>query len=213
MSFIFSGLFGSYLFTTQIKKNIFYKNLLTNDFIYAIILSVKCAGHHEPGCSAVGSAPALGAGCRRFKSCHSDHYGGIAQLVRVLAWHARVHKFDSCCLHQNEKPLITQISGFFLNSCVFFAIDSILWFLNPEADFAILQLHLTRICHENVFTHAHLNFVDAMPDHKSKCAKARLFSSYIICGSNYIRNNKTRILLTENCHEPNGTSFSVRLLF
>ena len=24
------------------------------------------------GCSAVGSAPALGAGCRRFKSCHSD---------------------------------------------------------------------------------------------------------------------------------------------
>ena len=24
------------------------------------------------GCSAAGSAPALGAGCRRFKSCHSD---------------------------------------------------------------------------------------------------------------------------------------------
>ena len=24
------------------------------------------------GCSAVGSAPALGAGCRRFESCHSD---------------------------------------------------------------------------------------------------------------------------------------------
>ena len=27
----------------------------------------------QSGCSAVGSAPALGAGCRRFKSCHSDH--------------------------------------------------------------------------------------------------------------------------------------------
>ena len=27
----------------------------------------------KTGCSAVGSAPALGAGCRRFKSCHSDH--------------------------------------------------------------------------------------------------------------------------------------------
>ena len=26
-----------------------------------------------PGCSAVGSAPALGAGCRRFESCHLDH--------------------------------------------------------------------------------------------------------------------------------------------
>ena len=25
------------------------------------------------GCSADGSAPALGAGCRRFESCHSDH--------------------------------------------------------------------------------------------------------------------------------------------
>ena len=24
-------------------------------------------------CGAVGSAPALGAGCRRFKSCHLDH--------------------------------------------------------------------------------------------------------------------------------------------
>ncbi len=26
----------------------------------------------KSGCSAVGSAPALGAGCRRFESCHSD---------------------------------------------------------------------------------------------------------------------------------------------
>ena len=28
------------------------------------------------GCSAVGSAPALGAGCRRFESCHSDQKRG-----------------------------------------------------------------------------------------------------------------------------------------
>ena len=39
------------------------------------------------GCSAVGSAPALGAGCRRFESCHSDHlswknrlFGGFSAL-------------------------------------------------------------------------------------------------------------------------------------
>ena len=32
-----------------------------------------CAAAERTGCSAVGSAPALGAGCRRFKSCHSDH--------------------------------------------------------------------------------------------------------------------------------------------
>ena len=29
------------------------------------------------GCSAVGSAPALGAGCRRFESCHSDQKRGV----------------------------------------------------------------------------------------------------------------------------------------
>ena len=29
------------------------------------------------GCSAAGSAPALGAGCRRFESCHSDQKRGV----------------------------------------------------------------------------------------------------------------------------------------
>ena len=33
------------------------------------------------GCSAVGSAPALGAGCRRFESCHSDQ---ISQKSRLF---------------------------------------------------------------------------------------------------------------------------------
>ena len=34
------------------------------------------------GCSAVGSAPALGAGCRRFESCHSDHLSSKSRLKR-----------------------------------------------------------------------------------------------------------------------------------
>ena len=34
------------------------------------------------GCSAVGSAPALGAGCRRFESCHSDHLSSKNRLFR-----------------------------------------------------------------------------------------------------------------------------------
>ena len=38
----------------------------------------------KSGCSAVGSAPALGAGCRRFESCHSDQYGRVAQLVSSI---------------------------------------------------------------------------------------------------------------------------------
>ena len=28
--------------------------------------------HNAPGCSAVGSVPGLGPGCRRFESCHPD---------------------------------------------------------------------------------------------------------------------------------------------
>ena len=38
------------------------------------------------GCSAVGSAPALGAGCRRFESCHSDH----------LSWKNRLNRRFFC---------------------------------------------------------------------------------------------------------------------
>ena len=33
----------------------------------------------KSGCSAVGSAPALGAGCRGFESLHSDH-------IRTVIW-------------------------------------------------------------------------------------------------------------------------------
>ena len=38
--------------------------------IYVLLISF-C--FYMAGCSADGSAPALGAGCRRFESCHSDH--------------------------------------------------------------------------------------------------------------------------------------------
>ena len=34
----------------------------------------------QSGCSAVGSAPALGAGCRRFESCHSDHKSTVISI-------------------------------------------------------------------------------------------------------------------------------------
>ena len=39
------------------------------------------------GCSAVGSAPALGAGCRRFESCHSDQTLEIIEISRVLLFY------------------------------------------------------------------------------------------------------------------------------
>ncbi len=63
-----------------------FKKALTSGKGFVIIsksAGVSCA---NSGCSAVGSAPGLGPGCRRFESCHSDH-GGVAQLVRAHGSH------------------------------------------------------------------------------------------------------------------------------
>ena len=45
------------------------------------------------GCSAAGSAPALGAGCRRFESCHSDHVAadGISFAATFLQKSPLIH--------------------------------------------------------------------------------------------------------------------------
>ena len=39
--------------------------------------TIKLKNQYFSGCSAVGSARALGARCRRFESCHSDHQGTL----------------------------------------------------------------------------------------------------------------------------------------
>ena len=44
-----------------------------NDRVACVGSSPAARHGRIPGCSAVGSAPALGAGCRGFKSLHSDH--------------------------------------------------------------------------------------------------------------------------------------------
>ena len=36
------------------------------------------------GCSAVGSVPGLGPGCRRFESCHPDESPSVCKLVDFL---------------------------------------------------------------------------------------------------------------------------------
>ena len=43
-----------------------------NKIVYTIKADKKV---NTSGCSAAGSAPHLGCGCRRFDSCHSDHSG------------------------------------------------------------------------------------------------------------------------------------------
>ena len=46
--------------------------------------------------SSVGRAPALQAGGHWFEpNCDHHFYGGVAQLVRVLACHARCREFES----------------------------------------------------------------------------------------------------------------------
>ena len=59
-------------------------------------------------CSAVGSAPALGAGCREFESRHLDHIG-TQVLIRYL------RSFSFC-----QKPLEIRLFGTFANEFSFF---------------------------------------------------------------------------------------------
>ena len=33
---------------------------------------------------------------------HLSHFGGLAQLARALAWHARGHRFESGILHLKD---------------------------------------------------------------------------------------------------------------
>ena len=57
----------------------FAENILTIPSLFAIILR---SNFISSGCSADGSAPGLGPGCRRFKSCHSDHM----KIIRTFSY-------------------------------------------------------------------------------------------------------------------------------
>ena len=50
-----------------------------------------------------GKALGLGPRFRWFDSSHSDHDGGVAQLVRAFGSHPRGHGFEPPRLHQKEK--------------------------------------------------------------------------------------------------------------
>ena len=53
------------------------------------------------GCSAVGSALALGARCRRFKSCHSDQKQGlVSQRSSPIFVFVQIPVFDVCYANQ-----------------------------------------------------------------------------------------------------------------
>ena len=56
---------------------------------------------YPSGCSAVGSAPALGAGCREFEPLHSDHVKNLVNLrfARFFAFiqKSQNHLTTTCC--------------------------------------------------------------------------------------------------------------------
>ena len=41
-----------------------------------------------------------------------NKFGGLAQLARVLAWHARGHRFDSDILHKADNTKVEVLSAF-----------------------------------------------------------------------------------------------------
>ena len=51
--------------------------------------------------------------CTPIPSQSGAIYGGLAQLARALAWHARGHRFESDILHFSPKPDESS-SGFFM---------------------------------------------------------------------------------------------------
>ena len=51
------------------------------------------------GCSADGSAPALGAGCRRFESCHSDQKRLISVEISRFPHFLEFYSKLCCLLH------------------------------------------------------------------------------------------------------------------
>jgi hypothetical protein len=50
--------------------------------------------------------------------------GGLAQLARALAWHARGHRFDSDILHSrsNQKATLGLAQGRFFCYCTYFSL-------------------------------------------------------------------------------------------
>ena len=73
------------------------------------------------GCSAVGSVPGLGPGCRRFESCHPDFHlkttfpksiRGVAQLVAFLVWDQAVA--GSSPVTPTKIHQFTRADGFFV---------------------------------------------------------------------------------------------------
>ena len=70
------------------------------------------------GCSAVGSVPGLGPGCRRFESCHPDEnplahkVSGCSAVGSVPGLGPGCRRFESC--HPDENPLAHKVNGFFV---------------------------------------------------------------------------------------------------
>ena len=83
------------------RKDFFENLILSVDFFAFPCYNTSCSG-----CSAVGSAPGLGPGCRRFKSCQSDQKKGKTHAVCFLffVWKDRHAKMRCRFALQNDTP-------------------------------------------------------------------------------------------------------------
>ena len=91
------------------------------------------------GCSAVGSALALGARCRRFKSCHSDHQGRfVTQWSNLFFLSGQIPGFDVCfanqilfrlwrMLHSDQKSTVIMIRKRIVNAVLVFYSKALIY--------------------------------------------------------------------------------------
>ena len=61
-------------------KKMLRKNLVVRKNFVPLHPQLSNKGVADTGCSAVGSVPGLGPGCRRFESCHPDE----ERIIQVI---------------------------------------------------------------------------------------------------------------------------------
>ena len=81
----------------------FRKNLVVRKNFVPLHPQLSNKGVADTGCSAVGSVPGLGPGCRRFESCYPDE-GGVSKR-RILFFYKQSPDFHKPGLCHVQKIL------------------------------------------------------------------------------------------------------------
>ena len=79
------------------------KNLVVRKNFVPLHPQLSNKGVADTGCSAVGSVPGLGPGCRRFESCHPDEER-IIQVILSFLFTAILYRSWRCMMPHVPKP-------------------------------------------------------------------------------------------------------------